>query len=97
MKNKSQTSFGLQKVRASRFEEKEKRAKSKRKRRKKEEEKKKIKVWNPLFWIFGMNSHGDCFSFGLEFVERSHKLLICWGYESKTPIDVKETLNHQIA
>ena len=49
MKNKIQTSFGLQMVRASRFEEKEERAKSKRKRRKKEEERKKIKVLG--FWF----------------------------------------------
>ena len=25
-------------------------------------------------------------SFGLGFVQRSHKPLNCWGYESKTPI-----------
>ena len=36
------------------------------------------------------------FSFGLGFVERSHKTLNCWGYECKTPIDVKEAWNHQI-
>ena len=36
------------------------------------------------------------FSFGLGFVERSNKTLNCWGYEYKTPIDVKEAWNHQI-
>ena len=36
------------------------------------------------------------FSFGLGFVERSHKTLNYWGYECKTPIDVKEAWNHQI-
>ena len=36
------------------------------------------------------------FSFGLGFVERSHKTLNCWDYECKTPIDVKEAWNHQI-
>ena len=34
-------------------------------------------------------------SFGLGFVQRSHKPMNCWGYESKTPIGVKETWNHQ--
>ena len=28
-------------------------------------------------------------SFGLGFVEKSHKPLNCWGYESKTPIGGK--------
>ena len=28
-------------------------------------------------------------SFGLGFVERSHKPLNCWGYEIKTPIERK--------
>ena len=36
------------------------------------------------------------FSFGLGFVQRSHKPLNCWGYESKTPIGRKQTWNHQI-
>ena len=36
------------------------------------------------------------FSFGLGFVERSHKTLNYWDYECKTPIDVKEAWNHQI-
>ena len=35
------------------------------------------------------------FSFGQGCVETSHKPLNCWDYESKTPIDVKETWNHQ--
>ena len=35
------------------------------------------------------------FSFGLGFVERC-KTLNCWGYEYKTPNDVKEAWNHQI-
>ena len=35
-------------------------------------------------------------SFGLGFVQRSHKPLNCWGYESKTPIGGKQTWNHQI-
>ena len=34
-------------------------------------------------------------SFGLGFVQRSHKPLNCWGYESKTPIGGKQTWNHQ--
>ena len=56
------------------FEEKEDRAKSKRKRRKKkEEEKKKSKVWNPSFWVFGMNSHGELMLLGLGFWKRSPK------------------------
>ena len=52
-----------------------------------------------VFWMsraFSVNFYGDCFSFGLGFVERSHKPLICLDYESKTSIDVKETWNHQI-
>ena len=28
-------------------------------------------------------------------MEKSHKPLNCWGYESKTPIDGKQTWNHQ--
>ena len=35
-------------------------------------------------------------SFGLGFVQRSHKPLNCWDYESKTPIGRKQTWNHQI-
>ena len=38
---------------------------------------------------FSVNFYGDCFSFGLGFVERSLKPLSCWGYESKTPIGRK--------
>ena len=33
-------------------------------------------------------------SFGLGFVQRSHKPLNCWGYESKTPIGRKQTWSH---
>ena len=32
------------------------------------------------------------FSFGLGFVERSHKTLNCWGYECKTPMCKTPTL-----
>ena len=49
------------------------RRKESKKRRKKEEEKKKIKVWNPLFWVFGINSHGELMLLGLGFWKRSPK------------------------
>ena len=31
------------------------------------------KVWNPLFWVFGMNSHGELMLIGLGFWKRSPK------------------------
>ena len=47
-----------------------------------------------------LDSWGFCMeircSFSLGFVQRSHKLLNCWGYESKTPIRRKQTWNHHI-
>ena len=49
------------------------RARKSKKRRKKEKEKKKIKVWNPLFWVFGMNSHGELMLLDLGFWKRSPK------------------------
>ena len=35
-------------------------------------------------------------SFGLGFVEISHKPLNCWGYDIKTPNWEKITMNHHI-
>ena len=46
-------------------------------------------------WILKLGKENRC-SFGLGFVQRSHKPLNCWGYESKTPIGGKQTWNHQI-
>ena len=45
--------------------ERKKRRKKKKKKKKKKEDKVKIKVWNPLFWVFGMNSHGELMLLGL--------------------------------
>ena len=54
--------------------ERKKRKKRKKKKKKKEKEDKvKIKVWNPLFWVFGMNSHGELMLLSLGFWKRSPK------------------------
>ena len=47
------------------------------------------------FGFLGLGTEIRC-SFGLGFVQRSHKPLNCWGNESKTPIGRKQTWNHQI-
>ena len=45
-----------------------------------------LESWVIGFLRFGMEI--SC-SFGLGFVQRSHKPLNCWGYESRTPIGGK--------
>ena len=47
--------------------ERKKRRKKKKKKKKEKEDKVKIKVCNPLFWVFGMNSHGELMLLGLGF------------------------------
>ena len=76
------------------MEKGEKRAKEKKgeRKRKEKEEKTKFKygiMFNLCILGFLRFSLENRFSFGLGFVERSHKPLNCWGYEIKTPIGRK--------
>ena len=75
------------------MEKGEKRAKEKKgERKRKKEEKTKFRygiMFNLCILGFLRFSLENRCSFGLGFVERSHKPLNCWGYEIKTPIGRK--------
>ena len=89
MKNKSQNSFGLQRLG---FTVLRRRKESKEEQEEKEEgggeeEDQGMESFILGFWYeFPWRIYAP---FGLGFVQRSHKPLNCWGYESKTPIGVK--------
>ena len=51
----------------------ERKKRRKKKKKKEKEDKVKIKVWNPLFWVFGMSFHGELMLLGLGFWKRSLK------------------------